>query len=139
MSRIKHASHEPHVYPFSGVTLMFCVSDHGLRCLLNCRKLKKITMNRVMTHHPPRHNISLNGVRHLILGLPDLEYVFFGSIGKILDQREFGEPQEPLRLTYYCEMDTKFVNVPKIQRFCPNIQHIYISDPLVISNSGTVR
>lgn len=138
MSRIKHVSHEPNVFPGSGVTLMFCVSDIGLKSLLKCQKLRKITMNRVITHNPAKHNISLEGVKALLLGLPKLEYIYFGSLGKLLQDRDLLDHKSQLNLTYYCEMDPNFVDIHSLEQRCPNIQHIYISDPILLTETPSL-
>ncbi len=100
-------------YPTPGVTLKFCVTDSGLRHLLKCRKLRRITMNKNINYNAANRGISLEGVRALVVGLPRLEYINFGSIGKVLDSSAV---TEPLRLTYYSELDPAVVDASKMTR-----------------------
>ena len=81
-----------------------------------------------------QHGITLHGVRNLIKGLPRLEYINFGSIGKILEHQSFELRSERLKLTHFCELDPHFVKIPRLQILCPNIQHISLSVPLTLNS-----
>ena len=83
-----------------------------------------------------QHGITLHGVRNLIKGLPKLEYINFGSIGKILDHQSFNIEKDRLRLTHFCELDPQFVKVKRLEILCPNIQHLSLSVPLSLSSHG---
>ena len=84
----------PSVFP--GITLKFCVSDIGLEALLKCQRLRKITMNKTINHSamPTNRGITLKGVRKLVKGLPNLEVISFGSMGKILNHNDFEEEEQ---------------------------------------------
>lgn len=144
VSRIKqdNVTHEPNQdggpQPmFPGITLKFCVSDVGLAALLKCQSLHKITMNKITNQSlmPSNKGITLNGVRSLVKGLPKLEYISFGSMGKILHS---GFKDEKLKLTYYSELDPTFVNIPLLQSLCPRIAHLSLSVPITINTSGNI-
>jgi len=74
---------------FPGITLKFCVSDVGLEALLKCKHLRKVTITNPKisnpTSIPANRSITLAGVRSLVRGLPALEYISFGSLGKIFE------------------------------------------------------
>jgi len=127
---------------FPGITLKFCVSDVGLEALLKCQKLRKITMNKNFNHsanHYAYGGITLQGVRKLVKGLPALEMISFGSMGKILNSSgDFDDIAEPLKLIHFNELDPECVHVPKLQRLCPNIAHINLSVPISINPSGLI-
>ena len=78
----------------------------------------------------------MHGVRNLIRGLPRLEYINFGSIGKILDHQSFDLEERRLKLTHFCELDPQFVNVKRLETRCPNIQHLSLSVPMSLSSHG---
>ena len=90
-----------------GITLKFYVSDAGLRCLIKCRRLRRITMNKNIQHTNANNGISLAGVRALVAGLPLLEYISFGSIGRVLDTSGI-EDSAPLKLTYFSEQESTY-------------------------------
>lgn len=121
-----------------GITLKFCVSDIGLRSLQNCRNLKRITMNKIVNHHHANQGISLVGVRDLMRALPKLEFISFGALGKILCSDHWNEDQT-LKLTTFCEVDPMYVNVERLVKICPHIQHISLSVPLVIGANGNIN
>ena len=73
-------------------------------------------------------------MRSLIRGLPRLEYINFGSIGKILHHQSFNLQNDRLKLTHFCELDPHFVKVDRLQVLCPNIQHLSLSVPLTVSS-----
>jgi len=126
---------------FPGITLKFCVSDVGLEALLKCQRLRKISMNKNFNHsanHYAYGGITLQGVRNLVKGLPALEFISFGSMGKILNSSEFEDLSEPLKLVHFNELDPEVVNVQKLQRLCPNIAHINLSVPISINPSGLI-
>ena len=127
-------------YNFAGITLKFCVSDIGLVALCQCKLLHKITMNKItnQTAMPSNRGITLEGVRKLVKGLKFLEFVSFGSIGKIINHADFDPRREQLRLTYYSECDPLFVDIPKLSQLCPNIVSISLSVPISINHEGTV-
>lgn len=118
---------------FPGITLKFCVSDVGLNSLLKCQNLRRVTMNKIINHSPANRGITLKGVRRLVQGLPLLEYINFGSIGKILSECE-----EKLKLTHFSELDPAFVDVKRLQRLCPLIGHVSLSVPITINSSGNI-
>ena len=70
----------------------------------------------------------------MIKGLPKLEYINFGSIGKILEHRSFNLQNDRLKLTHFCELDPNFVNVDRLQMLCPNIQHLSLSVPMTLNS-----
>ncbi len=127
----------PNIFP--GIALRFCVSDFGLESLLNCQFLRKITMNKITNHSgmPTNRGISLDGVGKLVQGLPYLEIISFGSMGKILQNSAFNE-EKPLKLVHYYELDPEFVQVDRLQRLCPNLAHINLSVPITINPSGNI-
>jgi hypothetical protein len=129
--------HSQQYFPSPGITLKFCVSDVGLRCLLKCQKLKRITMNKNINHNLANRGISLAGVRALVDGLPHLEYINFGSIGKVLDSGKIAAA--PLKLNYFSELDPAHVNVSQLSLLCPNIQHISLSVPININAAGEIN
>ena len=135
-----HVEGVEHVLPnamhyFPVTTFKFCVSDVGLQALeLGCKLLKRITMNKISNHSPAQHGISVHGVRGLIIGLPQLEFINFGSIGKILQHHSFNLQSDRLKLTHFCELDPNFVKVDRLQILCPNIQHVSLSVPLTVSS-----
>ena len=50
--------------------------------------------------------ITLQGVRKLVKGLPALEMISFGSMGKILNSSgDFDDIAEPLKLIHFNELD----------------------------------
>jgi len=120
-----------------GITLKFYVSDAGLRCLIKCRRLRRITMNKNIQHTNANNGISLAGVRALVAGLPLLEYISFGSIGRVLDTSGI-EDSAPLKLTYFSEQDPSHVDVPRLSRLCPNISEVSLSVPYSINEAGEV-
>lgn len=128
-----------------GITLKFCVSDIGLMALCQCKLLHKITMNKItnQTAMPSNRGITLEGVRKLVKELKFLEFISFGSIGKIINHADFdpiknGDPSEKLRLTYYSELDTSFVDIPRLSLLCPFIVSISLSVPISINVVGNV-
>jgi len=121
-----------------GITLKFYVSDAGLRCLIKCRRLRRITMNKNIQHTNANDGISLDGVRALVNGLPRLEYISFGSIGRVLDCFTAVEDSAPLKLTYFSEQDPAYVDVPRLSRLCPDISAISLSVPYSINDAGEV-
>lgn len=134
VSRIKQdlLSHEP------GITLKFCVSDRGLKYLLNCKKLKRVTMNKIVNNRTNQNGITLKGIRSLVKKLPDLEYINFGSLGKVISADEF-DSDETLKLTYYSELDPNIADTTRLTRTCPFIQHISLAVPIHISSTGNIR
>lgn len=124
---------------FPGITLKFCVSDIGLAALLKCQLLHKITMNKITNQSlmPSNRGITLEGVRNLVKGLPKLEYISFGSMGKIL-HTGFDSKVEELKLNYYSELDPTFVNISLLQSLCPHIAHLSLSVPITINSNGNV-
>ena len=76
----------------------------------------------------------MHGVRSLIKGLPRLEYINFGSIGKVLDHPTFNNSSSTLKLTHFCELDPNYVKIERLQVLCPNIQHLSLSVPLRMSS-----
>ena len=130
---------------FAGITLKFCVSDIGLMALCQCKLLHKITMNKItnQTAMPSNRGITLEGVRKLVKELKFLEFISFGSIGKIINHADFdpiknGDQSEKLRLTYYSELDTSFVDIPRLSLLCPFIVSISLSVPISINVVGNV-
>ncbi len=175
VSRIKQASH-PH---FSAITLKFCVSDIGLRALLQCQRLQRITMNKIINHQNSYQSISLQGIRELVWiskrkctdtlvwfkhhfvqvrGLPHLTQINFCSMGKVIAGEEFdnllpeaisvGPPSSktaklsdtptsasPLRLRHFTELDPASIDVPRLQRLCPHVQHLSLTVPMSFDGS----
>ena len=82
--------------------------------------------------------ITLQGVRNLVKGLSALEFISFGSMGKILNSGEFDNLSTSLKLVHFNELDPEFVDVQKLQRLCPNIAHINLSVPISINPSGLI-
>ena len=80
----------------------------------------------------------MQGVRNLVKGLSALEFISFGSMGKILNSGEFDNLSTPLKLVHFNELDPEFVDVQKLQRLCPNIAHINLSVPISINPSGLI-
>ena len=70
-------------------------------------------MNKNIQHTNANNGISLAGVRALVAGLPLLEYISFGSIGRVLDSSGF-EDSAPLKLTYFSEQESTYY----IQKVC---------------------
>jgi hypothetical protein len=71
-------------------------------------------MNKNFNHsanHYAYGGITLQGVRNLVKGLPALEFIGFGSMGKILNSSEFEDLSEPLKLVHFNELDPEVVNV----------------------------
>ena len=145
-----------------GITLKFCVSDVGLAALLKCQSLYRITMNKRTDQclQPSNRGITLDGVRrlvkgtklllvvdqfyqhcyknyipHHVSGLPKLEYISFGSMGKVLNT---GFEDEKLKLTYYSELDPTFVDIESLQSLCPRIAHLSLAVPITINHSGDI-
>ena len=116
----------------------------GLEALLKCPRLRKISMNKNFNHsanHYAYGGITLQGVRKLVTGLPNLEFISFGSMGKILNNSEFEnlmENKPPLKLIHFNELDPEFVQVERLQRLCPNLAHINLSVPISINPSGLI-
>jgi len=146
VSRIKQEKQDytQHESSFPGITLKFCVSDVGLEALLKCPRLRKISMNKNFNHsanHYAYGGITLQGVRKLVTGLPNLEFISFGSMGKILNNSEFEnlmQDKPPLKLIHFNELDPEFVQVERLQRLCPNLAHINLSVPISINPSGLI-
>ena len=63
-------------------------------------------MNKNIQHTNANDGISLDGVRALVNGLPWLEYISFGSIGRVLDCSAAVEDSAPLKLTYFSEQES---------------------------------
>lgn len=122
-----------------GITFKFCVSDYGLRALGNCKNLKKITMNKIVNsaNSTDRGGISHQGIRELLSKLPRLEYISFGSIGKILNG-EF-PADSSFKLKFFSEVDPHHVDVDRIQRLCPHTQHVCLSVPINITAYGEIN
>ena len=120
--------------------MKFCVSDIGLVALCQCKLLHKITMNKItnQTAMPSNRGITLEGVRKLVKGLKFLEFISFGSIGKIINHADFDPKKEKLRLTYYSELDTSFVDISRLSQLCPFIVSISLSVPISINVVGNV-
>lgn len=95
-------------------------------------------MNKNIQHTNANDGISLDGVRTLVFGLPSLEYISFGSIGRVLDISAAAEGSTPLKLTYFSEQDPAYVDVPRLSRLCPNISAISLSVPFSINEAGEV-
>ena len=59
--------------------------------LCQCKLLHKITMNKItnQTAMPSNRGITLEGVRKLVKELKFLEFISFGSIGKIINHADF--------------------------------------------------
>ena len=87
--------------------------------------------------------------------MPKLEFISFGSLGKVLQGEEFSnilpvpsvaatgdEKQDPtnrpLRLRYFSELDPSFVDVSRLQLLCPNLQHLSLSVPISFNGSAFV-
>lgn len=127
----------PSIFP--GITLKFCVSDLGLEALLKCQLLRKITMNKITNHTamPTNRGITLEGVRRLVKGLPNLEIISFGSMGKIMSSG-FDQVTRPLKLIHFNELDPGYVQVESLARLCPHIAHLNLSVPITINSSGNI-
>lgn len=125
---------------FSGITLKFCVSDLGLECLLNCQQLRKITMNKITNHSamPANRGITLDGVRKLVRGLPNLEIISFGSMGKILQSNDFQSSKREMKLIHFTELDPEYVQVDRLAQLCPYLAHINLSVPITINPNGNI-
>ena len=63
-------------------------------------------MNKNIQHTNANDGISLDGVHALVIGLPLLEYISFGSIGRVLDCSTIVENSGPLKLTYFSEQES---------------------------------
>jgi hypothetical protein len=147
VSRIKQENVQSYIQQqpqamFPGITLKFCVSDIGLEALLNCKLMRRITMNRIINQQcssPSNRKITLEGVRRLVKGLPVLQFISFGSMGKILDTGfDLDKEDHKLRLTHFTERDPTFVRVDRLQRLCPHIAHISLSVPITINSCGNI-
>ena len=139
VSRIKQdISHEPGNRPHPGIALKFCVSDLGLRSLQKCQNLKRITMNKTINQSSAisYQGISLAGIQALVVSLPKLEFINFGSMGKAL---KLNPPKKHLKLNYISEMDPKFIDIKQLEVICPLIQHLNLSVPIVINSKGFVN
>ena len=67
----------------------------------------------------------------LVFGLSNLEFISFGSMGKVLSQDQDlkikgiaskRKRQTILKLTHFNEIDPSFMDIPRLQLLCPNIQ-----------------
>jgi hypothetical protein len=83
----------------------------------------------------------------LVYGLPNLEFISFGSLGKVLSQdvdvkikgvASKRRRQMKLNLTHFNEMDPTFVDVRRLEEMCPHIQHISLSLPIIIHSNGHI-
>jgi hypothetical protein len=121
-----------------GVMLKYCVSDIGLHALLQCQDLRKVIMNKVTNLGSPSASpsITLAGVRSLVDGLPKLEHIHFGSVGKVLAAEEFGTDRflrgnrQPLALTYFSESDPRYVDVRQLEVACPRLTELSLAVPM---------
>ena len=114
--------------------------DLGLRSLQKCQKLKRITMNKIITQSSAisYQGISLAGIQALVVSLPKLEFINFGSMGKALKFNRL-TPKQPLKLNYISEMDPKFVDIKQLETICPLIQHLNLSVPISINSRGFIN
>jgi len=119
-----------------GVLLRYCVSDTGLTSLLKCQQLCKVVMNKITHLSSTTPSITLDGVRTLLDGLPKLQQMRFGSVGKVLASPQFRADifrdgsREPLALTHYSETDPLYMDVQQLELACPHIYDISLAVPM---------
>ena len=84
------------------------------------------------------------------MGLPDLEFISFGSMGKVLSEDSFDGDKfkgvakkrrmtsataTKLKLTHFNEMDPTFMNIRHLELICPFTRHISLSMPISVYNA----
>ena len=79
--------------------------------------------------------------------MPNLEFISFGSLGKVLAEDTVSNARgnvtkkrrlssRTLKLTHFSEMDPSFMNVKRLRDVCPNVRHVSLSMPVVIHDAS---
>ena len=70
-----------------------------------------------------------------VRGLPKLEFINFGSLGRVISGDEFDDllllhHHRPTRLRYFSELDPANVDVARLRVLCPHLSHLSLSVPI---------
>ncbi|XP_071446102.1 uncharacterized protein [Hetaerina americana] len=112
---------------FNALKLKFFVSDEGLSYLSNCKKLKKLTMNKMLRSHYVGRMMTDNGIRKLLRALSNLQFISYGDTGSVIAHGMEGI--SALNLQGLSDVHPSPIHIDAAARLCPRLQCLSLSMP----------
>lgn len=101
------------------------VTDVGLACLCNCRKLKILTINDPRSAvRGLRNSITYDGIRKLLREVKTLEDITYSDLGTVIAKNM--EDVESLNINILRHFNATKASLNEIFRLCKNMQELYL-------------
>ncbi|KAG4079347.1 hypothetical protein HA402_008039 [Bradysia odoriphaga] len=101
------------------------VTDVGLACLCNCRKLKILTINDPRSAvRGLRNSITYDGIRKLLREVKTLEDITYSDLGTVIAKNM--EDVEALNINILRHFNATKASLFEIFRLCNNLQELYL-------------
>lgn len=117
---------------FNALKLKFFVSDDGLKCLSECKHLKKIVMTKVVRSQCAGSKITHSGICFLLKSLPKLEVISFSDMGSVIDEID---TVDSLSLTSISDYHPIPQRILKISSLCPHLTELFLHLPIDFCDS----
>jgi len=106
----------------------YYVSDEGLACLHNCKKLRQVLISDayLSTLWKSGWEVTHNGIIRLIQHLPQLEFINYTDMGLVFNELPQDSSVLSLKELKYENAVPSHVDI--FDRYCPNLQKLSLSD-----------